>query len=65
MANEKKPERTTLAVTIDKTVHDRLEAEADSRMIGKGLIVEKAITAFLDRLTPVNFGPGEDDEEKF
>ena len=47
-------DRAPLAVTISKPVAERLEKEADARMVGKGLIVEKALEAFLDGLPPVD-----------
>jgi len=45
--------RTSISVTIGKATADRLEAEADARMIGKGLLVEKALDFFFDRLPPL------------
>jgi hypothetical protein len=47
-----KPERVSKSWTIRKDLVDRVEEEADSRMVGQALIVEKALDAFLDGLTP-------------
>lgn len=46
-------DRKQLSVTIRADLIDRLEAEADSRIVSKALIVEKAVDAYLDALAPV------------
>lgn len=46
--------RKPLSVTISEEVVDRLDREADARMIGKGVIVEKALERFLDGLPPID-----------
>lgn len=46
-------DRKQLSVTIRADLIDRLEAEADARIVSKALIVEKAVDAYLDALAPV------------
>lgn len=36
------------------TLHARLRAEADARLVSANLLVERAITEFLDRLPPAD-----------
>ena len=47
-------DKTQLSVTIKTALVDRLEKESDARMVGKGLIVEKALESFLDGLPAVD-----------
>lgn len=47
-----KPDRISKTWTIRKDLAERVETEADSRVVGQALIVEKALEAFLDQLTP-------------
>lgn len=46
-------ERVSISASIAKPVADRLEAESEARMIGKGVLVEKALSFYLDRLPAV------------
>lgn len=53
-------ERVSKSWTIRKDLADRVQEEADSRLVGPALIVEKALETFLDTLTPppAEFQPG-------
>ena len=46
--------RTSIAATIPTDLAHRLDQVAEERMVGKGLLVEKALVAFLDALPPVD-----------
>lgn len=54
-----KIKRVPLNVSVLPEIKKRLEAECDERMIGPVLIVEKALTQYLDGLksAPVDDGP--------
>lgn len=45
-----KPARVSKTFSIRQDLADRLEAESTARVIGQGLIVEKAIETFLGNL---------------
>lgn len=49
------PRRTT-AVRLPASLHARLRAEADARLLSANLLIERAVTEFLDRLPPVQTG---------
>lgn len=51
------PRRAT-AVRLPVSLHARLRAEADARLVSANLLVERAITEFLDRLPPPDAGLG-------
>ena len=53
---QKKP----ITTSVDAEVADRLEREANDRVIGKGLLVEKAIVFYLDRLPPLDLAEAQD-----
>lgn len=46
----------TLSVNIPEALHDRLEEVCEERVVGKGLLVTKALEKFLDGLRPVSDG---------
>jgi len=46
------PRRTT-AVRLPASLHARLRREADLRLVSANLLVERALTEFLDQLPPV------------
>lgn len=48
-----KPKNETISVTVPAAVAERLEAIADERMIGKGVVVAKALEAFFKSLPPM------------
>lgn len=52
--------RTSKSWTIRTDLAERVKAEADSRLVGEALIVEKALETFLDTLDPppAQFRPG-------
>lgn len=43
-----KPERVSIQVSIRKDLAERLDTEADSRVVGKALLVEKALEGLFD-----------------
>jgi predicted HicB family RNase H-like nuclease len=45
--------RRTTAVRLPVSLHDRLRTEADLRLVSANLLIERAISEFLDRLPPV------------
>lgn len=45
-----------ISVSVPKATADALEKTSEDRMIGKGLIVAKALDAFIPTLPPLN-GP--------
>lgn len=47
-------ERKSVTISLPTALSDRLDAEADTRMLGKSLLVEKALGTFLDTLPAVN-----------
>lgn len=47
-----KPDRISKTWTIRKDLAERVEAEADSRVVGQALIVERALEHFLEGLAP-------------
>lgn len=47
-------DRTSLSVRLDTDLYQRLQKEADSRMVSTNLLVSRAIAEFLDRLVPVD-----------
>lgn len=50
MAELKKVDRVSVTVSIRRDLAERLEHEADERLVGKGLLVERALDGFLDSL---------------
>lgn len=46
-------DRKQMSVTIRADLIDRLEKEADDRIVSKALIVEKAVEAYMDALPPL------------
>lgn len=42
-----------ITVSIDADLADKLDQVADERMVGKALLVEKALKAYLPTLPPV------------
>lgn len=51
------PRRAT-AVRLPVSLHERLRAEADRRLVSANLLFEHAVRDFLDRLPPPEPGPG-------
>lgn len=51
---EQKIERVSKSWTIRKDLVDRLEIEAENRVIGERLLVEKALESYLDALAPLD-----------
>lgn len=47
-----KPTRSSKTYSVREDLAERLESEADSRLVNPGLILDKALEAFLDGLTP-------------
>lgn len=47
-----KPDRISKTWSVRKDLAERVEQEADLRVIGQTLIVEKALETFFDALTP-------------
>lgn len=47
-------ERVSKSWTIRKDLAEKVEAEADARVVGQGLLVEKALEAYLAALPPIN-----------
>lgn len=45
------PRRTT-AVRLPVSLHERLRVEADLRLVSANLLIERAISEFLERLPP-------------
>jgi predicted HicB family RNase H-like nuclease len=45
--------RRATAVRLPPSLHDRLRAEAAARQVSANLLVELAIAAYLDQLSPV------------
>lgn len=48
--------RVATAVRLPPELHDRLRTEALKRQVSANLLVEKAITVYLDRLPPFDEG---------
>ncbi len=49
------PRRAT-AVRLPVSLHERLRSEADLRLVSANLLIERAISEFLDRLPPAGLG---------
>lgn len=49
-----KIERVSKTWSVRKDLADRIEAEADARVVGQGLLVEKALESYLDALPTVD-----------
>ncbi|MHB8247065.1 MAG: hypothetical protein ACYDGN_17315 [Acidimicrobiales bacterium] len=49
------PRRAT-AVRLPVSLHERLRSEADVRLVSANLLIERAISEFLDRLPPAEVG---------
>lgn len=50
-------DRTQVSVRIKKDLAARLDREADARMVGKSLLVEKALEGYLDALPTLDVTP--------
>jgi len=48
--------RRATAVRLPVSLHERLRAEADLRLVSANLLIERAISEFLDRLPPAKVG---------
>lgn len=46
-------DRTSVSFSIDKELIARLDTEAEARVVGRNLLVEKALEFYLDRLPDV------------
>lgn len=46
--------RTSVTLSLPADLAERLEATAEERVVGKALLVEKALTGYLDALPPLN-----------
>lgn len=46
-------DRTQVSVTIKTPLAERLDAEADARVVGKSLLVEKALEFYFAALPPI------------
>jgi hypothetical protein len=60
MGKRRNGESSPVSVRIDAGVAELLEREAEARMIGKGLLVQKALEAYLPTL-PALPAPGPED----
>lgn len=58
MARNPRNKRHAISVRLDVALLERLDGECEARMLGRNLIVSKAIEAYLDRLVPLDFAEG-------
>lgn len=49
-----KPDRKSVSFTLREDLVGRLDAEADARVVGRNLLVEKALEGYLDALPPLD-----------
>lgn len=52
--NPAKPTRAQRSVTLPPSLNDKLQAEADSRLLNPSLLVERALAAYLPTLSPLS-----------
>lgn len=48
-----RPDRKSTSFTLREDLIERLDAEADARVVGRNLLVEKALEGYLDALPPL------------
>ena len=49
-----RPDRKSTSFTIREDLIERLDKEADARVVGRNLLVEKALEGYLDALPPID-----------
>lgn len=58
------PSRSSVTLSIRKDLADQLDQVSEERMVGKAMLVEKALDAFLPTLPPLQAAMPSDDLEQ-
>jgi predicted transcriptional regulator len=53
MSARNRPPRRSITVQLSPAIVERLDAACRERQVGRGVIIDRAIGQFLDRLLPV------------